>query len=78
MHTENLCDMVITGAGLLEVEAEECSKWLALLQVCCHVFKLGMQAELDESSGSLVQNNSDSACIPSCTVMIGFVQHVLW
>jgi hypothetical protein len=42
------------GPGLLDIEAEECSKWLALLQVCCGVFKLRDRTEFDESGSDLV------------------------
>lgn len=48
-----------SSAGLLEVEADECSKWLALLQVCCNVFRQRDHTEFDESTDNLVQTEAN-------------------
>jgi hypothetical protein len=45
------------GPGLLESQAEECAKWLALLQACCSVWQLKSSAEFSESSGVLAEGD---------------------
>lgn len=53
------------GPGLLESEAEDCSKWLALLQACCSVFKQRDHTEFDESSDDLIQAEGDGVFLPT-------------